>query len=154
MAATTEVQWLDELEMETWLGILGLSTMLMTKLDDELRSAHGLSMPDYEVLAYLSEAPCRRMRMSELAVQLRLSPSGLTRRLDGLVKSGLVAREACDSDRRGTNAVLTERGWAVVRKAAPDHVASVRRHLIDRLSRRQLQQLVSALRALRASCEE
>jgi DNA-binding MarR family transcriptional regulator len=148
------VQWLDELEMETWLSILGFSTRLMTKLDDELRAAHGLSLPDYEVLSYLSEAPGRRMRMSELAVHLRLSPSGLTRRLDGLVKAGLVARETCDSDRRGTNAVLTERGWELLQRAAPDHVASVRRHLVDRLSRRQLQQLVSALRALRPACEE
>ena len=93
------------------------------------------------------------MRMSELAVLLRLSPSGLTRRLDGLVRAGLVARETCPSDRRGTNAVLTEDGWALVQAAAPDHVAGVRRHLVDRLSRRQLQQLASTLRTLRSvSC--
>src|SRR5438105_2583473 len=103
--------------MEIWLGFLQFSTTLMAKLDEEMKATHGLSMPDYEVLAYLSEAPERRMRMTELAARLRLSPSGLTRRLDGLVKSGLVARETCPSDRRGTNAVLTAHGWVVVQQA-------------------------------------
>src|SRR5947207_3372572 len=104
------VQWLDELEMGTWLSLLGFHTRLMAALDAELLATHGLSLADYEVLAFLSEAPDRRLRMSDLAGRLRLSPSGLTRRLDGLVQAGHVEREACPSDRRSTYAALTNAG--------------------------------------------
>ena len=142
------VRWLDQLEMEAWLGLLQFHAALMAKLDDELVDAHGISLPDYEVLAFLSEAPNRSLRMTELAQRLRLSPSGLTRRLDGLVRAGYVRRESCPSDRRGTLAVLTDEGFAVLERAAPCHVASVRKHFIDRLSREQVEQLASALRTV------
>jgi DNA-binding MarR family transcriptional regulator len=90
--------------------------------------------------------------MSELAERLLLSPSGLTRRLDGLVSSGLVERRRCATDRRGALAVLTESGRARLEAAAPDHVEQVRRHFIDRLSRRQLQLLAEALDKVTPEC--
>lgn len=142
------VRWLDELEMEAWLGLLTTHSALMAALDSELRAAHGLSLPEYEVLTFLSDAPDRRLRMSELAQRLRLSPSGLTRRIDGMVRAGFVRRETCDDDRRGSFAVLTDAGLSVLQKSAPDHVSGVRRHFLDRLSRRQLEQLAGVLRAL------
>src|SRR3954465_12100236 len=95
---------------------------------------HGLTLGDYQVLVHLSEADGHEMRMCDLAALLQLSPSGLTRRLDGLVRMGVVARRPSDLDRRGMLAVLTDDGWSYLEKVAPDHVASVRRHIIDLLS--------------------
>ena len=88
--------------------------------------------------------------MTELAGQLHLSPSGLTRRLDRLVREGLVAREACPTDRRVVYAVLTPAGRELWRQAAPDHVAGVRRHLIDRLDERSSEHLAETLEQVRA----
>ena len=88
-------------------GFIQSSTGLLALLDNELQAEHGLTLGDYEVLIYLSEAPDHAIRMSELAGRLHLSPSGITRRIDGLVKGGLVERRPCPSDRRGSNAVLT-----------------------------------------------
>src|SRR5262245_43279788 len=117
----------------------------MAELENELEAAHGLSLGEYAVLVELSEVPEQRLRMSELAGHLHLSPSGLTRRLDLLVREGLVARETCPSDRRAVYAVLTPVGLERLETAAPDHVAGVRRHLIDRLGEEQLVQLAEAL---------
>jgi DNA-binding MarR family transcriptional regulator len=97
------------------------------------------------VLVQLSEAEGGHMRMSELADRLLLSPSGLTRRLDGLVRAGLVDRARCPTDRRGAFAVLTDAGRARLEQAAPDHVEQVRRHFVNRLTRRELEALVAAL---------
>jgi DNA-binding MarR family transcriptional regulator len=104
-----------------------------------------MSVSDYGVLVQLSEAEGGRLRMSELADRLLLSPSGLTRRLDGLVHCGMVDRARCPTDRRGAFAVLTDAGRARLEQAAPDHVDQVRRHFVDRLTRRQLEALVDAL---------
>jgi DNA-binding MarR family transcriptional regulator len=104
-----------------------------------------MSLADYEVLVALSETSERRLRMSDLAAILHLSPSGLTRRLDGLARRGWVRRERCPSDRRGTFAVLTDAGYTQLVAAAPTHVRGVREHLIDQLSARQLSNLAGAL---------
>lgn len=103
------------------------------RLDRELRAQHTLSLGDYDVLVHLSEAPERCLRMSELADRLLLSRSGLTRRLDGLVREGWVARKACPDDRRGSLAQLTDLGFEVLQLAAVTHVAGVRRYLVDAL---------------------
>jgi DNA-binding MarR family transcriptional regulator len=117
----------------------------MATLDAELQAAHGMSLGDYEVLVALSESPERRLRMTDLAGVLHLSPSGLTRRLDVLAKRGWVTRERCPSDRRGTFAVLTDDGYDRLVEAAPTHVRGVREHLVDRLTARQLANLAGAL---------
>jgi len=141
----TTVSWLDDLEMQAWRSLLSAHSRLMSRLDAELQAAQGMSVSDYGVLVQLSEADCGRLRMSELADRLLLSPSGLTRRLDGLVHAGLVDRVRCPTDRRGAFAVLTDAGRARLTEAAPDHVEQVRRHFVDRLTRAQLEALVSAL---------
>jgi DNA-binding MarR family transcriptional regulator len=141
----TTVFWLDDLEMRAWRSLLVAHSRLIARLDAELQASQGMSVQDYGVLVHLSEAEGGRMRMSELADRLLLSPSGLTRRLDGLVRSGLVDRLRCPTDRRGAYAVLTDAGKARLEQAAPDHVDQVRRHFVDRLSRRQLESLVDAL---------
>ncbi|HWG72600.1 MAG TPA: MarR family transcriptional regulator [Acidimicrobiales bacterium] len=140
-----EVCWLDDEEQRVWRGLLGVRGRLQGRLDEELVAAHGVNLGDYEVLVNLSEAPGRSMRMAELASRLALSPSGLTRRIDGLVRDGLVARRACPSDRRGSLAVLTEEGLERLESAAVTHVAGVRRYLIDPLGASRLAGLFSGL---------
>lgn len=104
---------------------------------------YGLTLGDYQVLVYLSEATDRSMRMCDLADALRLSPSGLTRRLDGLVKGGLVARQPSDEDRRVMMAVLTPSGLRRLQKAAPAHVDNVRENLFNHLNATQVKNMAS-----------
>jgi len=131
--------------MRAWRALIGATSGLLATLDNELQAAHGLSLGDYEVLVVLSEAPHQLLRMSDLAAHLHLSPSGLTRRIDGLVRQGFVERRQCPTDRRGSNAVLTDAGKKALRGAAPTHVRGVREHFIERLSDRQLANLATAL---------
>jgi len=139
------VRWLDALEMRAWRSLLSAHARLLARLDDDLQASSGMSVADYAVLVHLSEAEGGHMRMSELAAALLLSPSGLTRRLDGLVAAGLVERVKCPTDRRGAYAVLTGAGHKRLHQVAPDHVEQVRRHFVDRLDRTQLEALADAL---------
>ena len=147
-----DLRWLDDTEQRAWRSLIVASNRLKAVLDAELVAEHGLAFGDYEVLVILSEAPQRRMRMSELAEELCLSPSGLTRRLDRLTREGLVAREQCPADRRGSLAVLTTAGFTRLETAAPDHVRGVREHLLDHLDRRQLEMLGDALGPVAEAC--
>src|SRR5437879_12969719 len=119
--------WLDDDEMRAWRGLVEVNAAVRAALEAELMSEHGMTEGDYGVLVHLSEAAERRMRMCDLAWKLHLSPSGLTRRLDGLVKLGYVAREPAADDRRVTLAALTEAGRSALEAAAPLHVAGVGR---------------------------
>ena len=122
-------RWLDEEEMRAWRGLVEAYADLQAALEADLVSGFGIDGGDYGVLVNLSEAPDQRLRMCDLAARLHLSPSGLTRRLDGLVKAGYVAREPSEQDRRVTLAVLTDAGRATLEAAAPVHVDGVRRQL-------------------------
>jgi DNA-binding MarR family transcriptional regulator len=141
--------WLDEEEMRAWRGLVELYADLNAALEADLVSGFGIDGGDYAVLVNLSEAPDQRLRMCDLAARLHLSPSGLTRRLDGLVKAGHVVREPSQHDRRVTLAVLTESGRATLEAAAPVHVAGVRANFVDHLTRSQLRQLGTAFESLR-----
>jgi DNA-binding MarR family transcriptional regulator len=141
----TGAAWLSPLEQRAWRAFVTVVGAVTTDLDAELEAAHGLSLGEYGVLVRLSEAEGERLRMTDLACDLHLSPSGLTRRLDHLVRDGFVVREACPSDRRAVYAVLTARGRAKLETAAPDHVAGVRHHLIDLLDEGELEQLATML---------
>ncbi len=143
-----EPRWLDESEMRAWLEFLRAHAELVYRLDRELEVGHGLSLAEYEVLAFLSEAPSGRMRPSELARQSRISPSALTRRIDRLEKRGLVRRERCPDDARGAYAVLCREGRDRLVAAAPTHVRGVRAHFVDRLDPAQLEALATALAAV------
>jgi DNA-binding MarR family transcriptional regulator len=142
-------QWLDDEEMRAWRGLIEVFGDLHAALEGDLVAGFGIDGGDYEVLVNLSEAPDQRLRMCDLAARLHLSPSGLTRRLDGLVRAGYVARQPSSTDRRVSLAVLTEQGRATLEAAAPVHVEGVRRHFVDHLSRTQVRQLGSAFDALR-----
>jgi DNA-binding MarR family transcriptional regulator len=133
-------KWLSESEQCAWRTFITAMPDLMAALEADL-SPHGITMGDYEVLVFLSEAPDNHMRMCDLAAELRLSPSGLTRRLDGLVKAGWVERSSCGADRRVMYAHLTAAGRKKMEATAPDHVASVRRHFFDQIGAKGVRQL-------------
>lgn len=141
-------KWLDDSEQTAWRNFITTLPDLMAAFEADI-APHGINMGDYEVLVFLSEADDNRMRMCDLASALRLSPSGLTRRLDGMAKAGWVDRASCSSDRRVMYAHLTESGRAKMEAAAPDHVASVRRHFIEPLGARGVQQLGSLFHKVR-----
>jgi DNA-binding MarR family transcriptional regulator len=142
------VDWLDDEEMRAWRGLIEVSGDVHASLESELMAGFGFREGDYAVLVNLSEAPDRRLRMCDLAERLHLSPSGLTRRLDGLVRAGLVAREPSATDRRVTLAALTDAGHGALEAAAPVHVDGVRRHFLEHLTRAQLRQLGNIFDAL------
>jgi DNA-binding MarR family transcriptional regulator len=142
--------WLSATEMRAWRNFIESVSTLTAAMEYDL-APHGLTMGDYEVLVRLSEADDERLRMCDLATVLQLSPSGLTRRLDGLVKSGLVERIASPSDRRVMFAALTVAGRAKLVEAAPDHVSSVRKRFLKGLSHSQVRELGDIFEAVRAN---
>ena len=144
MAKATVVappRWLTPAEMEAWRAYILTSRRLMEILEQALND-HDLSMADYEVLAQLSDAPERRMSMSELTAPALLSRSRLSHRMKVMEQAGLIRKEECPDDRRGAFAVMTEKGWEAIVAAAPDHVASVRRVFTDVLTSAD-QQMIS-----------
>jgi DNA-binding MarR family transcriptional regulator len=145
--------WLSRPEQEAWRLMMSVYGRMIGRLDGELQEVHDISLRDYQVLLQLSEAEGYALRMAELAERLAVSPSGLTRRLDGLVRDGLVIRQACESDRRGTLAVLSAEGWIALETAAPTHLAGVRRYVFDALGREQLRQLTAGLRSISAALD-
>ena len=110
----------------------------MDSLDRDLRNQHALSLPEYEILVRLSEAPDRTMRMAELADRVALSRSRLTHTVARLEKADILRRERCDEDGRGVQAVLTDHGMRVLRKAAGTHVRGVQDHFIAHASAAEL----------------
>ncbi|MFG2055254.1 MarR family winged helix-turn-helix transcriptional regulator [Micromonospora sp. NPDC048930] len=134
-------RWLDPDEQRTWRAFLAATRALMDTLDRELQRDAGMPHAYYEILVRLSEAPERRLRMSELADSTGSSRSRLSHAVSRLEAAGWVRREDCPTDRRGQIAVLTDDGFATLAAAAPGHVEGVRRHLFDALSPAQVDQL-------------
>lgn len=141
---------LDSREMQAWHAFIHAHTRVVRKLEQELESEHCLTLPAYEVLAHLSEATDGRLRMSDLATFAVLTPSGLTRLVDKLVRDGLVERARCEGDARVVYAVITPAGVARLQTAYPTHLRGVREHLIDRLSAEQMEAIAAALGPLTA----
>ena len=133
--------------MSAWRAFIESASDLQTALDRDL-VAHGTTMGDYQVLVYLSEAESASMRMCDLADVLQLSPSGLTRRLDGLVRSGHVSRVPSEQDGRVMMAKLTPTGRDLLAEIAPHHVASVRRRIFDHLDDDQVVAMASIFDAI------
>jgi len=138
--SANEPKWLNPREMKAWRSYIIASRHLLDALDSDL-DGHDLSMADYEVLAQLSDAPDRRMRMTELAEIAMLSKSRLSHRMKVMEKAGWVRREVCADDKRGSFAVMTEKGWRAIVKAAPDHVESVRSRFVDNLTAKDQEEL-------------
>lgn len=145
--------WLDPEQRNAWVAMLRASVLLLERLDQDLQQAHGLSLGDYEILAQLAAAPDGALRMSELADRALASRSRVTHAVNRLEARQLVKRQPCESDRRGTFAVLTPEGRRRLEEAAPTHVAGVRRHLVDHGGRAELAQLSQFLARVNASLE-
>jgi DNA-binding MarR family transcriptional regulator len=133
--AAVEPRWLTEEEQRAWRAYLVGTTLLMDRLDRDLREQHGMSFAEYEILVRLSEAPRQRMRMAVLASAVSHSRSRVTHTITRMEKDGLVVRDPCLQDGRGVEAVLTPAGRAALAAAAPTHVQGVRGGLVDLASR-------------------
>jgi DNA-binding MarR family transcriptional regulator len=136
-----DTEWLDESEREAWLRLVAVVELLPGVLDAQLRADAGLTHFEYFVLAMLSEAPERTLRMTTLAQRTNGTLPRLSHVVRRLEERGIVERFPCPEDGRVTNARLTEAGWGVVVAAAPGHVTTVRRTVLDPLTRDQLEQL-------------
>lgn len=138
MASEPETPWLTDVQQRHWRAFLGGVTVLMDRLDRDLRSEHGLSLSEYEILVRLSEAPNRTMRMAELADQVSLSRSRLTHTVTRMEAAKMLRREPCEEDGRGVQAVLTDHGLQLLNRAADTHVRGVQDHLMTHASSREL----------------
>lgn len=136
-----ETRWLTEEERRAWLRLIAVTELLPATLDAELRRDAGLTHFEYFVLAMLSEAPDRTLRMTTLAQRTNASLPRLSHVVRRLENRLLVERFPCPQDGRATNARLTAAGWDAVVAAAPGHVDTVRRLVLDPLTPTQVTQL-------------
>lgn len=148
-----EVPWLDEREERAWRALQFMQMRLTAQLARQLTADSGISYQDYLVLVALTDRPDGRIRVLELARDLGWEKSRLSHHVARMVERGLVAKEACDSDRRGSYVVVTDRGREEIEAAAPGHVEAVRRLFVDRLSPRQLDAVGEAAEAVLAGLD-
>jgi DNA-binding MarR family transcriptional regulator len=134
-------EWLDDGEQRAWRGYLAMTALLPGALDQQLQADADMGHSSYIVLAMLSEAPDRSLRMSQLASRANSSPSRLSHTVTRLEERGLVRRDRSPDDGRGNVARLTDKGWDVVVATAPGHVAAVRQFVFDALTPEQVCQL-------------
>lgn len=127
-------EWLTPDEQRAWRTYLQMSALLPAYLGRQLQRDSGLSLPEYEVLVQLSEAPGHRMRPYQLCEALNWEQSRLSHQLTRMEKRGLVAREECAADGRGAEVILRTDGADSIRSAAPGHVAAVREVFFSRLT--------------------
>ncbi|HTJ70504.1 MAG TPA: MarR family transcriptional regulator [Actinospica sp.] len=141
-------RWLNENEQGAWRAWLEVMRLLPNHLEDRLHERHGLTLTDYQVLVEVSESAEHRLRMTELSHRTQLSKSRLSHQIGRMERAGLVMRTQCPDDRRGQWAELTDQGWAVLRDAAPAHVADVRELFFDILDEHQVAALAAGFRAV------
>ena len=150
----TETRWLNAEEQAAWRSFVDGVRALIDVLDRQLQADSNLPHSYFEILVPLSEAEGRTLRMSELAEAARSSRSRLSHAVARLEQRGWVRRLTCPTDRRGQLAQLTDEGFAVVEAAAPGHVDTVRKYLIDRLTPEQLTAMGEIGQLLLASTSE
>lgn len=151
--ASPDTRWLDDRQQALWRSFLGGSTVFFDQLDRDLRREHDLSMPEYEILVRLSEAPDHTLRMAEVASQVAHSRSRVTHTVARLERAGLVERRSCASDGRGVNALLTDDGMEKLREAAHTHVSGVRRYLLDNATDEEFEVVGRVFERIRTSLE-
>jgi DNA-binding MarR family transcriptional regulator len=134
-----EPRGLTEHELSAWRTSIRMMELLRTRLEQQLQAGSGLSNADYAVLSALSEAPERRLRAYELGQMLGWEKSRLHHQITRMHKRDLITRERCGS--RGIHVVLTAKGLAAIKEAAPGHAREVRRLFIDRLTPDELDQM-------------
>ena len=149
-----ETRWLDEREQQAWRGLIATMVLLDAALDRQLQRDQQLSHAHYMILAMLSQAPERTLHMSRLATLTHSSQSRLSHAVARLEEEGQVVRSRCPQNRRAVHATLTDSGMENVRRAAPGHVAEVRRLLFDRLDDEQVGQLIAITGATLAALHD
>ena len=140
-AGPMSTRWLDEDEQAAWVRLAAVLELLPGVLEAQLRRDADLSHFEYWVLAMLSEAPERTLRMTALASRTSATLSRLSHVVARLESRGLLERFPCPEDRRATNARLTAAGWDLVVASAPGHLETVRTYVVDALTPRQITQL-------------
>ncbi|MER6099385.1 MarR family transcriptional regulator [Streptomyces sp. NPDC001728] len=153
MGDMTAPRWLSDEEQHVWRSYLHATTLLEDHLDRQLQRDAGMPHIYYGLLVQLSQAPRRRLRMTELAKSAKITRSRLSHAVARLEKSGWVRREDCPSDKRGQLARLTDEGAEVLRRTAPGHVTAVRQAMFDRLSPEQVEQLGTIMRVMAEGLE-
>ncbi len=143
-----EPRWLDAAEQRAWRGFLDATRLVAQAVDAQLQRDSGVPHAYYEILARLSEAPGRAMRMAQLAARSQSSKSRLSHAVARLEERGWVRRTDCPTDRRGQVAELTDAGHTALVAAAPGHVARVRSAVFDALTRAQVEQLAQISEAI------
>lgn len=138
----------QSLGVSTFIALLRGYTAATRELNAQLNAAHGLTLADYDVLLHLAWAPEQRMRRVDLAAQVLLTASGITRLLDGLERAGLIERASCETDRRVVYAVLTEPGLEKLREASKSHVPQVEAFFAARFDDDELTDLSAFLTRL------
>ncbi|ADG75141.1 transcriptional regulator, MarR family [Cellulomonas flavigena DSM 20109] len=144
----TDPHWLSPAELRAWLGLVAVAELLPAQLDSQLQRDAGLTHYEYQVLAMLSEASGRTLRMSALAQRTNATLPRLSHVVKRLESRGLVERTPSPDDRRATDAHLTAAGWDLVVDTAPGHVATARDLVVDALSPEQVTQLEDLMRTL------
>jgi DNA-binding MarR family transcriptional regulator len=134
--------------IEPWRAFLQAHARVTRRLDEELRAEHDLSLAEYDALLSIAEAPDRRIRMRQLADRVILSKSGVTRLIDRLVLDGLVQRDACLSDARGAEAVLTTAGLDRLRRASRTHLRGIDEHFLAAVDDDDLSVIQRSMRAI------
>jgi len=137
-------------EVQAWAQLLRAHSALTRRFSTELLTMHGLTLNGYEVLLHLAHSPGRRLRRVDLAESVLLTPSGITRLLDGLERAGYVSRSTSEQDARVSYAVLTDEGYEKLRRAAPTHVGSIRELFGQVFSSDELEMLAELLGRLPA----
>ncbi|WP_433376654.1 MarR family winged helix-turn-helix transcriptional regulator [Actinoplanes sp. CA-142083] len=140
MRKVTDVRWLDATQQRAWRGFLDLHAQLAARLNRDLQQTSGLTLSDYDVLVHLTDVPEGRLRAFELGDGLQWDKSRVSKQVARLAARGLVAKEQCETDRRGAYVVLTPLGREAIEAAAPAHVELVHRLVFDTLSPGQIRQ--------------
>ncbi len=131
MTSSGAVRWLDHDQQQSWRALMMGMTLLLERLDDDLRRDLNVSLTEYEVLVRLSERPHRSMRMAQLADAMAHSRSRVTHTIARMEAAGYVVRGTTPEDGRGVVATMTDKGFELLARAAPGHVESVRRNIVD-----------------------
>lgn len=148
-----EVRWLNEREERAWRALQFMQMRLEGELAHQLAADSGLSYSDYVVLVALTDRVDGRMRLFEVARDLGWEKSRVSHHITRMADRGLVIKEKCDSDRRGAYVVVTNQGRQELERAAPGHVAAVRRLFLDRLTPNQLEAVGDAAEAVLAALD-
>jgi DNA-binding MarR family transcriptional regulator len=131
VADAGEARWLDESQQRSWRALMMGITLLLDRLDADLRRSFDVSLAEYEILVRLSERPGRRMRMAQLADSMAHSRSRVTHTVKRMEDAGLVARTTSDEDGRGVVCAMTDQGYQLLERMAPTHVNGVRDYVVD-----------------------